>query len=560
MTEEAAGETLGEMMKRWGSQVKKWIRNIPNKPTRFAGFEFLCIAAFLGLLYFINEHRGPLIPWPPGADVKYVSDKKRNRRIRREVAGLPANDAGEPIPAPAAKKRPGFKVSSCSECARYCSNDTTCSSYDCNPDKLRCTLSHPPTPPEDDCKSVEVDLLKNGKVTKHTVFKYGCKQEPGKKEKGWSLWGSPGRHPSATTALILLVLYYAISAWFFVYARSTDQKAVLAKQTFSNVFGKATVALLGVAAGTVTLAVGLSLVGAIIAYVASLAAGKGASGAAGQAAQVLMNFCLVIGGIALLYVALGPLIDKHTRGPYVRLIKNAVLYIPCLAIDAADWLAREWRIAPHSALVLLGLEALFLAVKFVLPIAEEAIINHGGKQILEGPEYLSLERGMGTFEDLHIPDAGKPSKFDYSYGLSAWFTLNPQPPNTRPAFTKFTPILNYGNRPSIMYNMEAGTLKVESEANGKTVTVAEATGVPMQTWNNVVVNYDAGTMDVFLNGVLIGSHPNISPFMRYETVLAGADKGLEGGICNVVYHKTPIPQASVRRGYMLLRANNPPLP
>ena len=43
-----------------------------------------------------------------------------------------------------------------------------------------------------------------------------------------------------------------------------------------------------------------------------------------------------------------------------------------------------------------------------------------------------------------------------------------------------------------------------------------------------MINYDGANMDIFLNGELVGSEPGIVPYMSYENVIVGADKGLEG--------------------------------
>ena len=199
-----------------------------------------------------------------------------------------------------------------------------------------------------------------------------------------------------------------------------------------------------------------------------------------------------------------------------------------------------------------------VATFYLWPAAESALVNHDGKLLLDKPVYLDVQRSLGTFEMLHVPHGSKRPKFRYSYALSAWFTLNPQPPNARAAFTRYTPILNYGGKPTVSYNMQKGMLRVRSDAGEGKVTIAEVTGVALQTWNNLVINNDAGTMDVFLNGELIGSHPGIAPFMRYEEVLAGETHGLEGGICNVVYHPEPMSQSRIRMGYKMLRDRFPP--
>ena len=66
-------------------------------------------------------------------------------------------------------------------------------------------------------------------------------------------------------------------------------------------------------------------------------------------------------------------------------------------------------------------------------------------------------------------------------------------------------------------------------------------------------------MDVFLNGVLVGSKPNIAPYMDYEDVIVGQDKGLEGGICNVVYYDRILASSEIAIEYKLLQGSTIPL-
>jgi hypothetical protein len=56
-------------------------------------------------------------------------------------------------------------------------------------------------------------------------------------------------------------------------------------------------------------------------------------------------------------------------------------------------------------------------------------------------------------------------------------------------------------------------------------------------------------MDVFLNGVLIGSAPNIAPYMSYDNILIGENKGIQGGIANVVYHNNIRTNESIKLEY-----------
>ena len=47
------------------------------------------------------------------------------------------------------------------------------------------------------------------------------------------------------------------------------------------------------------------------------------------------------------------------------------------------------------------------------------------------------------------------------------------------------------------------------------------------------MNYNGGTMDIFLNGELVSSTPNVVPYMKKAGMTIGQDKGLVGGIRDV---------------------------
>jgi len=149
-------------------------------------------------------------------------------------------------------------------------------------------------------------------------------------------------------------------------------------------------------------------------------------------------------------------------------------------------------------------------------------------------------------------------KFNYHYSLSAWFNLNPQPPNTSPAYNKWTNIFNYGSKPAIEFNGQLNILRiiVESEkepGKKKKVLIYKTNKILFQKWNNIVINYDRGTMDVFLNGELVASKPEIAPYMTYESIQVGAKNGINGGICNVLYFKDNLTKSYIELMYNSLR-------
>ena len=48
--------------------------------------------------------------------------------------------------------------------------------------------------------------------------------------------------------------------------------------------------------------------------------------------------------------------------------------------------------------------------------------------------------------------------------------------------------------------------------------------LPLQKWNHFVLNYDGGTLDVFLNNELVGSKIKVVPFMTHDVITSGGNE------------------------------------
>jgi hypothetical protein len=158
----------------------------------------------------------------------------------------------------------------------------------------------------------------------------------------------------------------------------------------------------------------------------------------------------------------------------------------------------------------------------------------------------------------------KTDRFSYKYALSAWFYINPQPPNTSSAYSVYTNILNYGKKIKIEYNGKLNSLRVmaaiaSSESSttdadkNESVEVYQTHDIMYQKWNNIVINYNEGYVDVFLNGLLVGSIANVVPYMSFDNIVAGATDGIMGGICNVHYYRNILSEKTIRLNYKTLR-------
>ena len=328
-----------------------------------------------------------------------------------------------------------------------------------------------------------------------------------------------------------------------------------------------------------------------------------------------ISFLFLVGLLAIIYIILAPLIEAATKNnptsqkvTYLTFLWKLLMYIPCLLLIFLDYMRRQFSITTRPIWLLLLLEFGLVAAFVITPIVLQKISTKDGIQLLKDPVYLNEEHKLGNFKTLHVdarqvdPDKRSVTLYDqtgvdvtttldktfaYHYALSGWFYINPQPPNTSGAYTRYTPIINYANKPVIEYNGQLQSLRVRTETSAPDkchgsnqpakkrgggalgphdidydpvmVELFATTDVLYQKWNHVVINYEGGTMDVFLNGSLVGSSSGITPFLTYENITAGQDDGLQGGLCNIMYYNNPLTQGSIKMMYQLLRDKKNPV-
>jgi len=175
------------------------------------------------------------------------------------------------------------------------------------------------------------------------------------------------------------------------------------------------------------------------------------------------------------------------------------------------------------------------------------------KILLKEPVYLSKKKVIGNYEDI----GSGVGAFNYNYSISAWTFIHEQPPSLRKSSNKFTNIIDYANKPKIQFNPSTNTLRIiMSNGLDQDNVVYETTDFNLQRWNNIVVNYDGGTLDIFINGTLVSSTNNIVPIMSYDEITAGENEGLSGGVCSVVYFPKPLTLSKIKSLYKSLKYKN----
>jgi len=293
----------------------------------------------------------------------------------------------------------------------------------------------------------------------------------------------------------------------------------------------------------------------------------------------VLNLFLVIVILILIYktfVVQLPVGNSYKNG-FFSLIINLFLYIPCLFSDLFEAFVSIFTGQNYSNLassvLLIIIAVLLLVAYFELPSLESKISLQGGKQIINKPVNLNLQTPLLTYEDLNGNTDPK-----YEYGISAWFFIDSMPPNTNPSYSKYTSILNYGNKPNISYNSSENKLKVTMEQISRTITpnsgsntkkdytdtttqeiIYEKEGILLQKWNNIIINYSDGTLDVFLNNELMKSVNGIVPYMKMDSLMCGSENGLMGGICNVIYFTNPITTTQMYYLYNMVKDKTPPI-
>jgi hypothetical protein len=136
--------------------------------------------------------------------------------------------------------------------------------------------------------------------------------------------------------------------------------------------------------------------------------------------------------------------------------------------------------------------------------------------------------------------------YNYTYSLSFYIYINPQPTNTSIAYTKDTELFNYGFKPVIYYNGNSRKIIIKSRTisnkSDQLDTIYEMLNVKHQKWLYFVINYENNIIDVFIDGKLVGSKSNVTPYFIGDSVTIGEDDGIYGSIKDVYYFdkkKTP---------------------
>lgn len=286
----------------------------------------------------------------------------------------------------------------------------------------------------------------------------------------------------------------------------------------------------------------------------------------------IVNFLLLMGLVALILSIFNfntssnlTISSNNGLGFIVDFIVKLVLYIPCFIIDCSNVLREQLQLAKkeYTVVIILLIEIALIASKFLIPKLFNTVINSDGVALTNKVYPLEMKSMVS------IPLTMKLMNKNLNYGVSSWIYIHPVPNNTNEAYIQNTSLINCGNVPDIQFNAEKGALifaiDVTDVNGGKRTVIApdKKTGKDIKIiyskWNHVYVNFLDGGMDVFINGDLVISEPNIIPYQNPNGVIIGSSPGIYGEMCSLVYYKTPVLAQNVKLMYESMKNMNPPV-
>jgi len=279
------------------------------------------------------------------------------------------------------------------------------------------------------------------------------------------------------------------------------------------------------------------------------------------------------------------------KNAYADIIKNSIFYVPCMVSDLMDFASQEYKNTDPKSVYIILFTILFIVLYFVSIYLKEKILLQGGKVYINDPINTNSNQSIATYEELNGSE-----NFTYQYGISFWLYLDSFPPNTNPSYQHYTSVLNYGNKPNILYKAETNTLIVtmpkaslkhvknefnikdekvlrdqaekikehalanknknknknkagvdssnneleEEEYDAENIIVYKLENILLQKWNNIIINYNGGTLDIFYNNNLVKSIKGMVPYMSLDTLSVGTNNGIQAGVCNLIYFKKPL--------------------
>ena len=365
---------------------------------------------------------------------------------------------------------------------------------------------------------------------------------------------------TATSAACMIILLIICILWTIILGAIQFPELTnnISSNNKLNLFKRALLALFGIVISSL-------IIFWIVYNIQSL------SGNSSTSTSFFLNILLVIIILTLIYkIIIVPLPHGNAKkNAFFTLIINTIFYIPCLFSKGFDFISGEYNSTTNSSLIMLALIIIIILIYFMVPSLFKIFSLQGGKQLVDNPVYTNSQYSLGTYEQLNGND-----NFDYQYAISFWVFIDSAPPSMNKSYSKFTSLLNFGDKPNVLYNGKLNTLMIimqqkdldkktsnkllDFDENGNRI-IYKNENMLLQKWNNIIFNYNGGILDIFLNGELVKSDIGVVPYYKLDNLTIGEEDGIKGGICNVVYFRKSLKSSNIYYLYRAVKDKSPPV-
>ena len=150
----------------------------------------------------------------------------------------------------------------------------------------------------------------------------------------------------------------------------------------------------------------------------------------------------------------------------------------------------------------------------------------------------------------------------YHYSISFWVFFN-----TLDNCTTKQTILTFGLKPSLYYSPDTSEMTVEVKERdalknklNKPNVIYKTNNILFQRWNHIVMNYDYGKFDIFINNNLVSTSTVVPIMSPQEMLIVGSsDNDNVGGICNMKYYNIPLSASKINSIYKKFHNKSTPI-
>lgn len=165
--------------------------------------------------------------------------------------------------------------------------------------------------------------------------------------------------------------------------------------------------------------------------------------------------------------------------------------------------------------------------------------------LLNSETTLQNKKMLATYQEFNTEKVPN----NYNYAISCWVYINAIPKYDNKQHT----IISYDDNPIIKFDILKNELILNitpynSKQQKNTVVLKNFI---LQKWNNILINYTPGHLDIFINTKLVFTIKQNLMYLETSYLYIGDDNGINGVINDVEYFKTALNKNEIKSNYSL---------